>query len=125
MTNVRETRYRLLLEQLAELVDWFCDADSMVPGVLREQAVRILTIVAMLITQDHVNRRGGCKSCDWTRQARRFWHKRTRCTVHRAFDFAITQPLDVVLWRLFHSVGRELSLEEVREWIKTCRIGYG
>lgn len=122
MTTVRETRYRLLLEQLAELVDLFCDADSMVPRALREQAVRILATAAMLISQDHINQRGRCKSCDWTRRTRRFWHRRTRCTVHRALNFAITQSLDVVLWRLFHSVGRELSLEEVREWIKRCKF---
>ncbi|MGH3908906.1 MAG: hypothetical protein ACRDTE_32690 [Pseudonocardiaceae bacterium] len=30
----------------------------------------------------------------------------------------MTQPLDVVWWRLFESVGRELSLEEVRDWIE-------
>lgn len=38
--------------------------------------------------------------------------------MYRALDFVFSQPLDVVWWRLLDSVGRELSLEEVREWIK-------
>lgn len=90
----------------------------MVLAVLREQAVRILATTAFLLRQRHINRRGRCKYCHWTWQATWFLHKRTRCTVSRALDFAISQPLDVVWWRLFDSVGRELSLEETRERIK-------
>lgn len=117
MTNVWQTRYRLLLEQLAELVDLLCDTEPMAPA-LRERAVRLLATATMLLTQHHINRRGQCKFCGWTRRATWFWRGRTRCTVYRALDLAMTQPLDVVWWRLFESVGRELSLEEVRDWIE-------
>lgn len=117
MTNVWQTRYRLLLEQLAELVDLLCGAGPMAPA-LRERTVRLLATAMMLLTQHQINQRGQCKFCGWTRLATRFWHRRPRCTVYRALDLAMTQPLDVVWWRLLESVGRELSLEEVRDWIE-------
>ena len=52
----------------------------------------------MLLREHRTNKRGQCQFCGWTRRARRFWHRRPRCTVYRALDFAFRERLDTV-WR--------------------------
>jgi len=85
--------------------------------VLDERIVQLLATVLILLRQHHVNQRGQCRFCGATRWAWRFWHRRRRCTVHAALDHTLGQGLDVLWWTLFDGVDRDMSLQEVREWI--------
>jgi hypothetical protein len=103
VSNVWKTRNRLLLEQLEQLTERLRGEATVEPAEIEEQAVRLLASVVMLLRQHHTNKRGQCKYCGWTRWARRFWHRRPRCTVYRSVDFAMRQPLRWVWWQLSHS----------------------
>lgn len=103
MSNVWETRYRLLLEQLEELADQLSGEEPIEPAVLTGQTVRLLAGVVTLLRQHRVNKRGQCKYCRSTRWTRRLWHRRPQCTVYRGIDFALTQSLDVAWWQLLES----------------------
>jgi hypothetical protein len=85
----------------------------MAPVVLEEWIVKLLATVLMLLRQHHVNKRGQCRFCGWTTWKWRFWRRR-RCTVCVALDYAMMQSLDVVWWKVFVELGREVSLEDVR-----------
>ncbi|HSL07305.1 MAG TPA: hypothetical protein VK887_04910 [Pseudonocardiaceae bacterium] len=87
----------------------------MAPVVLEEWIVKLLATVLMLLRQHHVNKRGQCRFCGWTTWKWRFWRRR-RCTVYVALDYAMMQSLDVVWWKVFVELGREVSLEDVRRW---------
>lgn len=100
MSNVRETRSLLLLEQLEELADQRRNKEQITPAELEEQILRLLTGVVMLLRQHEVNRQSQCRICGWPRRTWRLWHRRPRCTVYRSLDFAMRQPLDAVWWRL-------------------------
>lgn len=117
MSNVWETRHRLLLEQCEALVDWLSGNEPIAQHLLEEQTVRLLMGVAGLLRQHQVSKRGRCAYCGWARWGWRFWRRRPQCTVFRIVDLAMGQGLDVVWWQLFAGVGREASLEDVREWV--------
>ncbi|MGH3939968.1 MAG: hypothetical protein ACRDTG_15320 [Pseudonocardiaceae bacterium] len=38
--------------------------------------------------------------------------------MYRALTFAMGQPLDVVWWQLRESAGPDVTLDEVRRWLK-------
>lgn len=123
MSTVWGTRYRLLREQLDHLADWLGADRPRRSGVREEQTARLLMGVIRLLRQHRVNQRGQCRFCGRTRQDGfgrwpLLWHRRPRCTVYRAFDFAMGQPLDVVWWQLRESTGHEILLTEVRQWLK-------
>lgn len=96
MSAVWETRYRLLLEHLEELVDQLRSEEQIAPEALEEQVVRLLAGVAMLHRQHRVNKRGQCQYCGWTRWTWRLWRRRPQCTVYLSLDFVMKQPLKVV-----------------------------
>ncbi len=101
VSDVWETRNRLLLEYLEKLADQLRSKESITPAALEEQTVRLLAGVLMLLRQHRVNKWGKCQYFGWTRWAWRLGYKRRQqCTVYRAFSFALNQPLDVVLWQL-------------------------
>lgn len=122
MSNVWGTRYRLLREQLEQWVDGLTREEPRHHTAVDERTVRLLATVLMLVRQHHTNKRGQCRLCGAARLTWRFWH-RQRCTVHGALDHAMGQNLDVVWWRVFEGLGREVSLEEVREWVEKRRCG--
>lgn len=99
MSNVWETRYRLLLEQFDELADQMRSKEQVAPRVLEEQTVRLLTSMVMLLGRHNVNKRGQCRVCAPSRRWK-FWRRRPRCTVYRTVDFVMRQPLDVVWQQL-------------------------
>ena len=99
MSNVWETRYRLLLEQFDELADQIRSKEQVAPAILEEQTVRLLTSMVMLLKQHNVNNRGQCRVCAPSRRWK-FWQRRPRCTVYRTVDFAMRQSLDVVWQQL-------------------------
>ena len=100
MSNVWETRHRLLLEQFDELADQIRSKEQVAPAILEEQTVRLLAGVVMLLRQHRVNKRGQCEYCGWTRWTWRLWRWRPKCTVYLSLDFAMRQPLDVVWQQL-------------------------
>ena len=109
MSSVWETRYRLLVETLEKLVERLGDEQAHTPAELTEQTVRIVVGALTLLRQHHVNKRGQCRYCGWTRRSWRFWRRRPRCTVFRTLHFALGQPADVVL---FLRTGSDLGLNE-------------
>ncbi len=118
MSDVREVRYRLILEQLEQWVEKLSRQEPIEPEAVKELAVRLLTVVLVLLKLHQVNKRGQCKFCRYAPWNWRFWNRRPQCTVCSAVSFAMEQELVVVWWRLFGSVGRVMSLEEVRGWMR-------
>jgi hypothetical protein len=98
VSTVWETRHRLLLERLETLARQLRQDEELAPATLEEQTVRLLAGVIMLLKQHRVNKRGQCNYCGWTHRTWRLWRRRPLCTVYSAFDFALSQPLDL-LWR--------------------------
>lgn len=98
VSNVWETRNRLLIEQLEQVTKRLSSEESLELAELKELAVRLLTGVVMLLRQHHTNKRGQCRYCEWTRLARSFWHGQSDCAVYEVVDFAFRQRLDRV-WR--------------------------
>lgn len=98
MSNVWQTRHRLMLERLEELADQIRGKEPIVPTALEEQTVRLLAGAVMLLRQHEVNKRGQCRYCGWTIRTWRLWHRRPQCTVYRVLSFALGQRLDT-LWR--------------------------
>ncbi len=115
MSTVWGTRYRLLLEKLEHLAEWLGAEQPREPLVVEEQTVRLLMGVVRLLRQHRVNQRGRCRFCGWTRWGWRIWRRRPQCTVYQAFDF-VSQPMDVAWWQLFKDTGRDVALDEIREW---------
>jgi hypothetical protein len=102
VSNVWDTRFRLILEQLSELSMQLRSKGTVAPAaLLEEQTVRLLTGVVMLLRQHHVNKHGQCEYCRW---AWRFWSRQPQCTVYRCIDFALRQPLDIVWGRLLEDI---------------------
>lgn len=118
MSNVWQTRYRLLLEELEALADWLSGENEPEQAALEEQLVRLLTGMLLSLRQHTVNKRGQCRVCGWTTQTWRVWRSRPRCTVYRNLSTAMSQRLEVVWWQLFESVDRQVSLDEVRKWLE-------
>ena len=100
MSTVYEVRYGLLCEQLEQWVERLGGDEPLEPEVVKELAVRLLAMAAMLLRRHAVNMRGQCKFCGLTQREWRFWRRRPRCSVYGALDFAMRQGLDVVWWRL-------------------------
>ena len=100
VSNVWETRHRLLLEQLEQLVDQLRSEEPFPAVTLKEQTVRLLTATVMLIRLHRVNKRGQCRYCSWRIKTWRLGRHRPQCTVYRALGFALGQRLDVVWWQL-------------------------
>ncbi len=100
MSNVWETRNRLLLERLERLVGQLRNAEPIPATALEEQTVRLLAVVIMLLRKHRVNKRGQCRYCSWRIMTWRLGHGRPRCTVYRSFDFAMSQGLEQVWWQL-------------------------
>lgn len=100
MSNVWETRCRVLLERLGAIADQLRREETLAPPLLEEHTVRLLTGALMLLRQHHINKRGQCQYCGWTRPIWRLWRRRPQCTVYLALDFAMGQPLDLVQRRL-------------------------
>ena len=63
MSNVWETRYRLLLERFEELADRLTTEQPIATADLEEQTVRLLAAVVMLLRQHKLNKRGQCRFC--------------------------------------------------------------
>jgi hypothetical protein len=101
VSNIWETRYRLLLEQLEALANQLRDQEPTAQAVRNDQLVRVLTGVVMLLRQHRVNKQGQCSYCGgrW-----RFWRTQPQCTVYRCLDFALRQPLDMEGYRKPFSV---------------------
>lgn len=97
MSNVWETRYRLLLERLEQLADRLTTEQPIATADLEELTVRLLVAVIMLLRQHKLNKRGQCQFCTAPRRWR-FWLRRPQCTMYRILDFAMRQRLDAV-WR--------------------------
>lgn len=74
--------------------------------------------MVLLLRQHQVNKRGQCRFCKWPQPGWPLWRRCPRCTVYRAFNFAIGQPLDVVWWQLYESTGPDMTLDEVRRWLE-------
>ena len=108
----------MFLEQFEQWAERLSNDEPAEAEVVKELAVRLLAMAAILLRQHAVNKGGQCKFCGGTRWGLRVWHRRPRCSVYGALDFAMRQGLDVVWWRLFESVGRSVSLEEVRGWME-------
>lgn len=118
VSDVQETSYRLFREELEKLADRLSGKKAVSSAVTEDHIVRLLAVVAILLRQHQVNKRGHCQSCGWMRWKWRPWHRRPPCTVYRTVSFVMVQGLDEVWWRLFESMGKEWSLVEVREWLK-------
>jgi hypothetical protein len=126
--SMHEIRYRRFREELNELADRLSAKEVVSPAVARDQIIRVLAVVAMLLSQHHVNKWGQCKLCPPPRWNWKVWRRRPSCTVYRTVSFVMGQNLDEVWWQLLESVGKESNLLEVREWIKdraldnTCAV---
>jgi hypothetical protein len=98
VSNVWETRYRLLVETLENIVARLGDT---APGTSslesNKQMVRVIVGVLTLLKQHRVNKRGQCRYCGWTQWYWRFFRTRPQCTVVRSLDFALRQPVEVVI----------------------------
>lgn len=119
MSSVRKSGYWLFREELKELADRLSGKKVISPTVTEDQVVQLLAVVAILLGQHHVNKRGQCKSCRSSRWKWRFWNRRSPCSVYRTVSFVMGQGRDEVWWRLFESLGKRWSLVEVREWLKS------
>src|SRR5262245_40421088 len=94
MSNIWQTR-RVLLEQLVELASKLRSEEPIAPPVLKEQTMRLLAVMVMLLQQHDVNEHGQCRVCGVPRNWQ-FWRRKSRCAVYRCLDFAMRQPLDFV-----------------------------
>lgn len=97
MSNVWDTRHRLLLEQFERLANQLRDDEATEPTALEEQTLRLLAAVITLLRQHQVNKRGQCDYCGWSSWWARLFRRRPQCTMYRSLDFAMRQHLDTVL----------------------------
>lgn len=100
VNNVWQTRCRLLLERLEVLAHKLREKQPIAPPELEEHTVRLLVFMIMVLRQHRVNKWGQCRYCAWTSRTWWLWRRRPQCTVYLAFDFAISQPLDLVWGQL-------------------------
>jgi len=117
MSNVWTTRYRLLCEHCEELAKKLSGEQPITPEVLEELVVQLLAPALTLLRQHAMNKRGQCKFCGWTRWKWRFWRRRRPCTVFQALDLTMRRGPDIAWWQLFATIGNEVSLADVREWL--------
>jgi hypothetical protein len=114
VSNVWQTRHRLMLEQLDELADRLRSKQQVAPAVLEEQTVRLLGGMVMLLRQHNLNNRGQCRFCAAPRRWR-FWQRRPQCTVYRTVDFVMRQSLDAVWWQLSEDDQSRPKLGDMQE----------
>ena len=100
MSNVWQTRCRVLLERLEALARKLRQDEPVVPTALDEHTARLLVGVVMVLRKHQVNKYGQCRYCAWTSRTWQFWQKRPQCTVYLSLDFAMSQPLDLVWGQL-------------------------
>lgn len=117
VSSVYETRYRQLQAELKELADQLSGAKAVSPAKTGNQIVQALAVVAILLRQHKINKRGQCKFCARPRWKWRFWSRRPPCTVYRTASFVMNQELDEVWRQLFDSMGKECNLVQVRRWL--------
>jgi hypothetical protein len=98
VTNVWETRHRLLLERLETLACQLKEDQLIAPTAFKDRAIRLLAGEVMLLRRHHVNKRGQCKYC---RRTRWLFKRRSQCSVYFCLDFAMCQPMQIV-WRRLH-----------------------
>jgi hypothetical protein len=94
VSSIWETRHRLLVEHLEALGGQLSGKAQTAP---EEQAARLLAATVNLLRQHCVDKRGQCRFCTVPYSIYNFWRRRPRCAVYRGINFAMTQPLDVVL----------------------------
>jgi hypothetical protein len=99
VSNVWQTRRRVLLQQLKELAGKLRHEEPIPPTVLKEQTTRLLAGTLMLLQRHDVNERGQCRICSRPRTWQ-FWRRKPQCTVYQSLDFAMRQPLEFVWWPL-------------------------
>lgn len=89
MSNVWETRYRLLCERLEEMLHRNMDDLS------DDEVARVICGAYVLLAQHKVNKRGRCRHCY---RSGSWWlpRRRKRCTVYQVFGVAMGQPLRIV-----------------------------
>jgi len=107
VSSVWGTQYRLLEEHLEQFADRLSASQPPESPVLTEHTVRLLAAALILVRQHHINKRGQCRYCGWSRWGWRFWHRRPRCTVYQTLNVVLRQSLDVVWWQLLDSLGQE------------------
>jgi hypothetical protein len=107
VSNVWETRNRLILEYLERLANQLRSGKPITPAELEEQLLRLLAGVLMSLRQHEVNKQGWCRICRWPRRNWRFWHRKPQCTVYRSLNFAMSQGIDQVWWQLLDSLDHE------------------
>lgn len=115
--SVHETRYRQLQAELKEFTDQLSGAKAVSPAKTRNQIVQALAVVAILLRQHQINKRGQCKFCARPRWRWRFWSRRPSCTVYRTASFVMNQELEEAWRQLFDSMGKECNLVQVRRWL--------
>lgn len=98
------------MEYFQELTDRLRSDEPIAPEACKEQLVRLLTGVVLLLRQHRINKKGQCNYCQWTKWSWWFWRRRPQCTVYRGLDFAMRQPLDMVWQQLLedHATCRPL-----------------
>jgi len=110
-------KHRLWAEQLEQWVEKLSGEKPVEPEVVKELAVRLLAMAVILLRLHGVNKRGQCRFCGRAVRMWRFWRRRPPCAVCRTFGFTMGQPLDVVWWQLFESLGWQTSLGQARQWV--------
>jgi hypothetical protein len=94
VSDVWETRHRLLVEHLDALGGQLGSKVQIAP---EELAARLLAAAINLLREHRVDKRGQCRFCAVPYSIYNFWRRRPRYAVYRGINFAMTQPLDVVL----------------------------
>jgi hypothetical protein len=106
VSSVWETRYRLLVETLENIVERLHNEEVRTASAeSTEQTLRVLMGVITLLKQHRVNKHGQCRYCGWTRWYWQFWRRRPQCTVFRSLNFVLRQPVEVVVQLQSDSVG--------------------
>lgn len=105
----------MLCEHFEELAEKLSGERPILPEILEDLVVQLLTPALTLLRQHTMNKRGQCKFCGWTRWKWRFWRRRRPCTVFQALDLAMRHGPAIAWWQLFASIGNEVSLADVRE----------
>ena len=100
MSNVWWAQHRVLMEQLEELAGQLLNEAPIEPAVLKDRTTRLLAGIIKLLRQHDINKRGQCQICARPR-IWQLWRRRPQCTVYRSLDFAMRQPLSLVLSLLF------------------------
>jgi hypothetical protein len=119
--NAQEVQYERFLQVLNELADRLSVKQILSPEATNDHIVQVIAVVAILIHQHQVDKRGQCRLCvrpGWWK----FWSRRPLCRVYRTTSFIMSQGLDTAWWQLFDRAGKSWNLGEVREWMKSRQL---